>query len=140
VICTAYLYIHTAEGGTWSFWSSPSLIRIPFLFSVAACYGYLVDRTRRERQRAVEADRIKMEFLGTISHEFRTPLNVILGYVDLLLDRTFGPLSQEEEEALRKVRSAGGNLYDFLGRLMDVSRIVSRIHQGARRSSNPNSS
>ena len=45
VICGAYLYLHTSSGGSWAFWSSPSLIRIPFLFSVAACYGYLIDRT-----------------------------------------------------------------------------------------------
>jgi signal transduction histidine kinase len=50
-ICGAYLYLLMASG-TWSFWNSPSLIRIPFLFAAAAFYGHLVDRTRRERHRA----------------------------------------------------------------------------------------
>lgn len=50
-ICGAYLYLLVASG-TWSFWNSPSLIRIPFLFTAAAFYGYLVDRTRLERRRA----------------------------------------------------------------------------------------
>ncbi len=52
VVCIAYLYVLQATGGSWSLWTSPSLIRIPFLFTAAAFYGYLVDRTRRERHRA----------------------------------------------------------------------------------------
>jgi signal transduction histidine kinase len=51
-VCGAYLYGLSATGGTWSLWRSPSLIRIPFLFTAAAFYGYLVDRTRLERRRA----------------------------------------------------------------------------------------
>ena len=50
-ICGAYLYL-LLNSGTWSIWNSPSLIRIPFLFTAAAFYGYLVDRTRHERGRA----------------------------------------------------------------------------------------
>ncbi len=50
--CIAYLYVLSATGGNWSLWNSPSLIRLPFLFTVAAFYGHLVDRTRQERRRA----------------------------------------------------------------------------------------
>jgi len=50
--CIAYVYVLTATGGNWSMWNSPSLIRIPFLFTAAAFYGYLVDRARHERRRA----------------------------------------------------------------------------------------
>jgi signal transduction histidine kinase len=50
-VCGAYLYLLMASG-TWSIWNSPSLIRIPFLFTAAAFYGHLVDRTRHERRRA----------------------------------------------------------------------------------------
>jgi signal transduction histidine kinase len=51
-VCVAYIYVLMASGGTWSLWDSPSLIRIPFLFTAAAFYGYLVERTREERSRA----------------------------------------------------------------------------------------
>lgn len=50
--CVAYLYVLSATGSNWSLWNSPSLIRLPFLFTVAAFYGHLVDRTRQERRRA----------------------------------------------------------------------------------------
>ncbi len=51
-VCIAYVYLLLHGGGVWKLWSSPSLIRIPFLFSTAAFYGYLVDRARQERRRA----------------------------------------------------------------------------------------
>jgi signal transduction histidine kinase len=62
-ICGAYLYGLAATGGSWSLWRSPSLIRIPFLFTAAAFYGFLVERTRSERWRAeaVEGERQRIE-------------------------------------------------------------------------------
>jgi signal transduction histidine kinase len=129
-VCVAYLYVLAAMGGAWSLWTSPSLIRLPFLFTAAAFYGYLVDRTRIERRRAQEADRIKSEFLGTISHELRTPLTVILGYVDLLLENEFGPVPAEQRSVLGKVQVAGENLHRYLSRLLDVSRLVNRLQSG----------
>jgi signal transduction histidine kinase len=129
-VCCAYLYVLAALGGEWSLWTSPSLIRLPFLFTVAAFYGYLVDRTRLARRRAQEAERIKSEFLGTISHELRTPLTVILGYVDLLLEEEFGGMPSEQRAVLGKVQAAGENLHRYLSRLLDVSRLVSRLQSG----------
>ncbi len=55
-VCGAYIYVLTATGGSWEMWASPSLIRIPFLFSAAAFYGYQVERTRSERGRAESVD------------------------------------------------------------------------------------
>jgi len=129
-VCGAYLYVMSVTGDGWSLWTSPSLIRIPFLFTAAAFYGYMVDRTRQERSRAQEADRIKSEFLGTISHELRTPLTVILGYVDLLLEDEFGPVPPEQRTVLGKVQAAGENLHRYLSRLLDVSRLVNRLQSG----------
>jgi len=129
-VCGAYLYVMSVTGNGWSMWTSPSLIRIPFLFTAAAFYGYLVDRTRQERSRAQEADRIKSEFLGTISHELRTPLTVILGYVDLLLEEEFGTIPGEQRSVLGKVQAAGENLHRYLSRLLDVSRLVNRLQSG----------
>lgn len=129
-VCVAYLHVMSITGSGWSLWSSPSLIRIPFLFTAAVFYGYLVDRTRREREREREAERIKAEFLGSISHELRTPLTVILGYVDLLLEGEFGALTREQHGVVEKVRAAGENLHRYLTRLLDVSRLVSRLQSG----------
>ena len=61
VTCTAYLYILSNTTTSLPVWSSSSLIRIPFLFTAAGFYGYLVDRVRREQQRArAEADTVAL--------------------------------------------------------------------------------
>ncbi|MFQ5990512.1 MAG: ATP-binding protein [Candidatus Methylomirabilales bacterium] len=59
VVCIASAFLLSASGAAPSLWSSPSLIRIPFLFTAAVFYGYLVDRVRREQQRArAESDAV----------------------------------------------------------------------------------
>ena len=123
MVCAAYLFGHSATGSGWESWTSPSLIRIPILFTTAVFYGYLVERTRQEAGRAdraealatqlartlaefkilyakaQEVERIKTEFLATVSHELRTPLTSLMGYVDLLIDRNYGPVSAEQRGA-----------------------------------------
>jgi PAS domain S-box-containing protein len=59
VACAGYLYILSHTTTSSPVWSSSSLIRLPFLFTAAAFYGYLVDRVRREQQRAcAESDTV----------------------------------------------------------------------------------
>ncbi len=147
VVCGAYLVGHSATGGGWEMWSSPSLIRIPFLFTTAIFYGHLVDRTRREGQRAdsaealaaqlsrtlaefrvlygkaQEAERIKTEFLATVSHELRTPLTSLIGYVELLIDDNYGPVNGEQRGVLARVRDSSRILQQAIGRMLDASRI-----------------
>ncbi len=53
-VCIQYVFAVSATGSTGSLWSSRVLIRIPFLLTAAAFSVYLVDRVRRERQRARE--------------------------------------------------------------------------------------
>ena len=53
-----------------------------------------------EEVRAASA--LKSEFVGAISHELRSPLNVILGYLEMLLDEALGPLTAEQRDALRR--------------------------------------
>ncbi|MFQ5847597.1 MAG: PAS domain S-box protein [Candidatus Methylomirabilales bacterium] len=59
VVCAAYIAVLSATGQIATLSSSRVLIRIPFLFTAAVFYGYLVDEIRRERQRArEETDRV----------------------------------------------------------------------------------
>ncbi|MGD9763720.1 MAG: sensor histidine kinase [Candidatus Binatia bacterium] len=147
VVCAAYLFGHSATGGSADLWSSPSLIRVPFLFTTAIFYGHLVDRARREGVRAdsaealaaqlertlaefkilygklQEAERIKTEFLATVSHELRTPLTTLLGYTELLLDNSYGDTTSEQRAALARVRASAGILQQSINRMLDASRL-----------------
>lgn len=80
-----------------------------------------------ENARLVEnlrsASRLKSEFIGTMSHELRSPLNVVIGYVDLLLDDEMGPLSTEQRTALERVRQHALQLLDLIQETLDVNRL-----------------
>lgn len=69
------------------------------------------------------ANRLKSDFVNTMSHELRTPLAVILGYCQLLLSDTFGPLAPEQVEALKRVECNATDLARLVNATLDLSRL-----------------
>jgi signal transduction histidine kinase len=82
------------------------------------------ERTK-ELSRALEKlsdlNRLKADFIANISHELRTPMTHIVGYVDLLADDTFGPLTGPQREALDTLRQASQRLTDLIEDLIQFS-------------------
>ena len=71
---------------------------------------------------AQAASRAKSEFLAAMSHEFRTPLNVVLGYTELVLSTE---LTEEQQAFLQEVNAAGEGLLKLFNDILDFSRIES---------------
>ena len=69
--------------------------------------------------RAVEASRVKSEFLATVSHEIRTPMHGVLGTIDLL-ERT--SLDAEQQELVSIVRSSAGALLAVINDILDLQK------------------
>ena len=75
---------------------------------------------------AEEESQAKSAMLGNISHELRTPLNAIIGFSDLLLSRTFGPLgSPHYEEYAAHIKTGGHTLLKIVNDLIEIARIES---------------
>ncbi len=72
------------------------------------------------REAALEASRLKSEFLASMSHEIRTPLNAIIGLADLLWET---PLNTEQHEYVNIFRRAGTTLLDLINDILDLSKI-----------------
>ncbi|MEX2280978.1 MAG: HAMP domain-containing sensor histidine kinase [Gemmatimonadota bacterium] len=56
------------------------------------------------RELAETESQNRMRFLRTVSHEFRTPLNAIIGYVDLITEGIHGPVTQAQRSDLDRIR------------------------------------
>jgi signal transduction histidine kinase len=69
-----------------------------------------------------ELDRIKAEFVSVASHELKTPLSVIKGYVTLLRQGGYGELSARGQEVLSTIDRQTDHLNRMIRRLLDVSR------------------
>jgi len=69
------------------------------------------------------SSRMKSEFLARISHEFRTPLNAIVGFSDVLAEEPDGPLNESYREYIRHVRQGAHHLLDLVNDVLDLSRI-----------------
>jgi PAS domain S-box-containing protein len=75
-----------------------------------------------ENRALMRADQMKTEFLADMSHEFRTPLNSILGFSELLLE-TCQNLTAAQQEDLRLVRKSAENLLALVNDSLDLARI-----------------
>jgi signal transduction histidine kinase/DNA-binding response OmpR family regulator len=86
---------------------------------VVALYAELDERADHLRR----ADELKSRFLSNMSHEFRTPLNSILALSRLLLSRSDGELTSEQERQIQFVRKSAENLTELVNDLLDLAKV-----------------
>jgi signal transduction histidine kinase len=77
------------------------------------------------RNEAQKASRAKSEFLATMSHEMRTPINAMIGYADLLEVGVAGPLNERQRGQLARIRASGKHLIGLVDEILDLASIES---------------
>jgi len=78
------------------------------------------ERYKTAYETALEASRVKSQFVANVSHEIRTPMNGIIGMVGLLLD---SKLSSAQREYAETVRSSAESLLGIINNILDFSKI-----------------
>jgi signal transduction histidine kinase len=91
----------------------------------------LAEEEMREKNRqlaqaleaASQASQIKSRFLASVSHEFRTPLNGIIGFSELLYDAVVGPVTPDQKDCLADILSCSRHLLTLINQVLDVTKI-----------------
>src|SRR5215468_9818617 len=86
---------------------------------VVALYAELDEKADHLRR----ADELKSRFLSNMTHEFRTPVNSIQALTRILLDRTDGDLSPEQERQVTFIRKAADSLSELVNDLLDLAKV-----------------
>jgi two-component system CheB/CheR fusion protein len=69
--------------------------------------------------------RVKSEFLANTSHELRTPLNSIIGFSEVLYDKTFGALNEKQKKYVNNVLTSGKHLLLLINQILDMAKVES---------------
>ncbi|HEY0755418.1 MAG TPA: GAF domain-containing sensor histidine kinase [Ktedonobacteraceae bacterium] len=86
----------------------------------------LATSNARRAEMVRDANRMKANFLSLVTHELRSPLNTINGYLDLLLEGIAGETNEQQHEFLRRARAGSEHLYALLEDLLLASRADAR--------------
>ena len=118
--------IRTEAGTRWFSWLERDLLAPDGTQTRLRSGREITDRVESERAldearaRAETANEAKSRFLATVSHEFRTPLNGILGMSDLLLDTGLAP---EQLTYVQALRGSAEAFLSLIEEILDFSKI-----------------
>jgi signal transduction histidine kinase len=85
-------------------------------------FGRLAESYQTMAQQLKQLDQLKAEFVSVASHELKTPINVIIGYLQLLQENVYGELTPKQREICLTLASQAHALSRLVRQLLDVSR------------------
>ena len=86
-------------------------------------FNVMADTIKEKEENAKKTDQAKDEFLTMITHELKTPLVPIQGYVDILLGEHIGKLTQKQKERLNIIKTSANTLLGIISDLLDVQKL-----------------
>ena len=96
---------------------------------IASDISLLMEREsvlRAAKEEADRANRAKTDFLTNMSHELRTPLSAIIGFSEMIVRETYGPVSQPKyRDFADDILHSGQHLLDIISEILDVAKLQS---------------
>ena len=91
--------------------------------AVAMDNARLYEAEQRARSQAERANRAKAEFLSSMSHDLRAPLNAVGGYAQLVLDGLYGPTTEKQRNGMQSILRAQQHLLAVIRDILDFARV-----------------
>ena len=85
-------------------------------------FGTLSASFQDMTRQLAELDKLKAEFVSVASHELKTPINVIIGYTQLLREELYGPLTDKQRKVADVLETQSKTLARLVSQLLDVTR------------------
>ena len=107
-------------------WSIVQIVCVTFLILIAIDGTYVLSINRKLKKTVAMAERAnqaKTEFLSTVSHDIRTPMNAVIGMTDIARKHLDDP--KYVGECLEKVSWAGNHLLTLINDILDISKVES---------------
>jgi signal transduction histidine kinase len=82
---------------------------------------------RKLSEEVAKSHRAKSEFLSVVSHEFRTPLNIIMGYAALMEEELVGTIGDEQRNCLEQIRNASHDLLDLVMSMLQAGSLEAGV-------------
>jgi diguanylate cyclase (GGDEF)-like protein/PAS domain S-box-containing protein len=80
----------------------------------------VIDNLTKELKKTKE---VKNRFIANMSHELRTPLNSIIGFSDILLEETFGSLTEQQKRYIYNIKTSGKHLLEIVNNILDFAKL-----------------
>ncbi|MDA0709958.1 MAG: GAF domain-containing protein, partial [bacterium] len=72
-----------------------------------------------------KSSQMKSQFLAHMSHELRTPLNAVIGFSEILEDKTFGDLNERQSRYIHNILTSSRHLLELINEILDLAKVES---------------
>jgi len=98
-----------------------------FFSSLVLIYivSFLVERLQEKQKEIETLSNAKMDFVNIVMHETKSPLTSVMGYADVLINQTVGPLSEAQKEPLAIIKRQSLRILNMVNDLLSIARLES---------------
>ncbi|QHT59376.1 response regulator [Paenibacillus lycopersici] len=117
------LFALSLKGNLWVAQAYIVVFNIVVIFLIVLRFFEAYHTIDEMKNRLLQADKIKDDFLSNTSHELKTPLNAIVGITDTLLRGIEGPVTERQAQNLAIILGSGRRLANLVNELLDYSKM-----------------